>query len=258
MMANALKMCHVTAGKRVPIAALVILICLALLVPLASEGRNYPIAQDPNGSCVGTGGGGGPGDPTFGGWGKDCTSWISYSDPWAGGEMCYDPLGGAGGEGWRLCSAGGPVTWPGLDIELWIEMECAFTWGGTHVQIHRASDYDDLVVTFCGTSACNNSQYIITTPPTAVGSLATLPFVRDMFGRTTGTGIPLTWEYSRDGSPWAPMSDLADPPGSKYFLVSPCDHSFCIKVVGDVAYHQGDGYYQLSGEGGSICPAEPL
>jgi hypothetical protein len=257
-MVNAAKMRPVTAGRVTLEAAIVILSCLALLMPSASEGRNDRIPQDPNGSCVGTGGYGAPGNQAFAGWGRDCTNWMSYSDPWASGEMCYDPLGGSGGEGWRLCSTGGPVVWPGLDIELWIEMECAFTWNATHVQIHRASNYDNFVVTFSGTSACNQAQYIITTPPTAVGSLATLPFMQDMFGHTAGTGIPLTWEYSRDGSPWAPMSDLTDPPGSKYFLVGPCDHSFCIKVVGDIAYHQADGYYHLSGEGGSICPAEPL
>jgi hypothetical protein len=193
-----------------------------------------------------------------GGWGKDCTNWISYSDPWASGEMCYDPILGAGGDGWRSCTTGQRVVWPGLDIEMWIEMECAFTWDATHVKIHRASNYDPFTVTFCGTSACNNGQYIITTPPAALGSLATLPFVQDMFGRTTGTGIPLTWQYSLDGSPYAPMTDLSAPPGSKYFLVDACDHSFCIRVVGTMAYHQGDGYYHLGGPGASICPAEPL
>jgi hypothetical protein len=196
-----------------------------------------------------------------GGWGTDCTEWIVYSDPWTSGEMCYDPILGSGGEGWRVCATGQQVVWPSLDIELWIEMECVLSWNATHAQIHRASDYTDIILEFCGTSVCNNGQYIITTPPTALASLAYLPFVEDMFGRTGpqyGTDIPLTWEYSMDGGPWLPMDDLADPPGSKYFLVDACDHYFCVRITADVAYHQEDGYYYLGGPGSSICPAEPL
>jgi hypothetical protein len=190
-----------------------------------------------------------------GGWGKDCTQWITYSDPWASGEMCYDPALGSGGAGWRSCTTHGAVTWPGLDIELWIEMECAFAWDATHAQIHRASDYSDFVLDFCGWSACNHGQYIITTPPTG-GSLDFLPFVSQVAGSAQGTNIPLTWLFSLDGSTYAPMTNDGD--GTRYFLVDKCDHHFCIRVVGDIAYHQGDGYYHLGGQGASICPAEPL
>lgn len=194
-----------------------------------------------------------------GGWGTDCSNWITYSDPWVSAHLIYDPLLGAGGEGFRDCLTSERVVWPGLDIEMWIEMECLLTWDATHVQIHRASDYEDFYLYFNGTSACNNGQWIITTPPTAVGSLNNLPFEKDMFDRTGptyGTDIPLTWEYSLDGAGYLPMVDGTD--GAKQFEVGLCDHFFTIRILVDVAYHQEDGYYYLGGPGASICPVTPL
>jgi hypothetical protein len=191
------------------------------------------------------------------GYGYDCTNWEQYSDPWSSGEIIYDPLGAGGGAAWLVCPGCTEyVTWPPLDIELWIEMECVLTWDETQVDIHRASDYEDFYLYFDGTSACNNGQYIITTPPSG-GSLDVLPFVEDIFGRTTGYGtdIPLTWEVSVDGGAW---TALTDDEGDKYFLVDACDHSFRIRVLVDMAYHQEDGYYHLGGEGCTICPASPL
>jgi len=187
------------------------------------------------------------------GWGHDCTNWITYSDPWTSGEMCYDP-NYSGGDGWMLCSTDSAVVWPGLDIELWIEMECAFTWDHTHAQIHRASLYDDIYLSFNGTSACNNGQWIITNPP-AGGDLDSLRFVDDVLGLgpTRGTAIPLTWEYSLDGAGYLPMI----PDGENFmFSVPLCDHYFTIRVRLDVDYHQEDGYYLLTG--GNICPADPM
>lgn len=188
-----------------------------------------------------------------GGWGTDCSEWVVMSDPWCSPEMIYMWPSPGGAAGFHDC-AGNDIVWPGLDIELWIEMECVICWDATHAQIHRASDYSDLEIFFCGSSRCNNGQWLIATPPPG-GSLAYLPFVQDMFGRTTGgTNIPLTWEYSVDGSAYLPMEDGED--GAKQFVVGLCDHTFCVKVTGDIVYHQPDGYYNLTG--GSICPAEPL
>jgi hypothetical protein len=195
------------------------------------------------------------------GWGRDCTQWMTYTDPWDSGELCYDPNMGGGGDGWIDCATNAQVIWPDLHIEMWIEMECVFWWEETHVQIHRASDYSDFVIYLDGGSACNNGQYIITTPPTALGSLDYLPFIEDMFGRTGpshGTDIPLTWEVSINGGAYEPMQDLADPPGSKYFLVDLCDNYWRVKITGDVVYHQEDGYYYLGGPGCFTCPADPL
>ena len=194
-----------------------------------------------------------------GGWGTDCTNWITYSDPWVSAHLIYDPLLGAGGEGFRDCVTGNRVEWPGLDIEMWVEMECLLTWDATHVQIHRASDYDNFYLYFNGTSKCNNGQWIITTPPTALATgLTVLPFVEDMFGRTGaayGTDIPLTWEVSIDGGAYAAM--VFDDPDYQ-FEVDLCDHYFTIRILVDMAYHQEDGYYYLGGPGASICPATPL
>jgi hypothetical protein len=193
------------------------------------------------------------------GWGQDCTNWITYTDPWTSNHLCYDPTLGAGGAGWRDCVTGVQVVWPGLDIEMWIEMECLLHWDATHVQIHRASDYADFYIYFTGTSACNNGQYLIVTPPTGLATgLTVLPFVVDMFGRTGptyGTDIPLTWEVSIDGGAYGPMVPDGD---NLMFLVDLCDHYFTVRVLVDQMYHQEDGYYYLGGPGASICPATPL
>jgi hypothetical protein len=201
------------------------------------------------------------------GWGHDCTQWIQYSDAWASGELCYDPDLGGGGDGWVDCATNAQVVWPSLDIELWIEMECTFYWNATHVQIHRASDYSDIVIELAGGSCCNNGQYIITTPPSALGSLDNLPFVEDMFGRTGpdyGTDISLTWEWdvAGDGLGFQPMTDLPDNPAagitSKYFKVPLSCNDWIVRITGDVVFHQEDGYYYLGGPGAFTCPANPL
>ena len=200
-----------------------------------------------------------------GGWGTDCTNWITYTDAWASAPLCYDPLAGSGGDGWIDCETGEQVLWPSLDIEMWVEMECTFEWAATHVQIHRYANYDDFYVYLDGNSCCDNGQYIITTPPTAVGSLDYLPFQQDMFGRTgpsNGTDIPLTWEYSLNGADYLPMTDLPDNPEvgvtSKYFLVPLSCNYWRVRISGDVIYHQGDGYYYLGGPGAFTCPASAI
>jgi hypothetical protein len=193
-----------------------------------------------------------------GGWGQDCSEWTSYLNPWNSGEMVYDPLAGSGGDGWVYCD-GSPVTWPPLFIEMWIEMECVIHWDETAAQVHLASYYDDFYLYFCGGSACNHGQYIITTPPVG-GDLDFLPFQSVVAGNedpSFHTDIPLTWDYSLDGgATYQPMT--ADTDGSKYFIVPACDQEWCIRVLVDLIYHQGDGYYYLGGDGCYICPAEPL
>ena len=206
-------------------------------------------------------------DPVVGstpaaGWGHDCTNWIEYTDPWVSNHLIYDP-NFPGGAGFMDCITGTHVEWPGLDIEMWVEMECLLTWNATHAKIHRASDYDPFYLYFYGTSACNNGQWIITTPPTALippggTGLTVLPFVDDVLGLgpTRGTDIPLTWEYNVDGGGFAPMVVGTD--GNLQFEVSSCDHSFTIRILVNQKYHQEDGYYYLGGPGASICPTTPL
>jgi hypothetical protein len=141
---------------------------------------------------------------------------------------------------------------------MWVEMECLLHWDATHVQIHRASDYADFYIYFSGTSACNNGQYLIVTPPTGLATgLNFLPFVDDVLGRgpTYGTDIPLTWEVNIDAGGYQAMVPDGD---NLMFLVDACDHYFTVRVLVDQKYHQEDGYYYLGGPGASICPATPL
>lgn len=191
------------------------------------------------------------------GWGYDCDNWIVYDTPWASGRLCYDPSY-PGGDGWINCATGAQVIWPGLNIELWVEMECVLTWDHTQVRIHRASDYGDFYLYFHGTSACNHGQWIITTAPYDPGNLDFLPFVSRVAGSAQGTDtdIPLIWEYRIDGGNYQLMVDGDD--GAKQFVVPLCDHNFDIRVFVDMIHHQGDGYYWLGGPGASICPASPM
>ncbi len=192
------------------------------------------------------------------GWGYDCSNWIVYSDPWVSGPLCYDP-NHSGGDGWMVCGGVEPVDWPPLDIEMWIEMECTLWWDETRVQIHRYADYSDVVLYFHGGSCCNNGQWIITTPPTALGTLDYLPFVDDVLGRgpTFGTNIPLTWDVNiLDGAGYVAMVDGTA--GAKQFVVPLSCQDYVIRVTGDIAFHQEDGYYYLGGEGCYICPANPM
>ncbi|MCK4546882.1 MAG: hypothetical protein KAW17_05485 [Candidatus Eisenbacteria sp.] len=194
-----------------------------------------------------------------GGWGTDCTNWITYSIPWVSNPLCYDPVLGAGGEGWRDCVTNVQVEWPALDIELWIEMECTLWWDESFVDIHRYADYSDVVLYFHGGSCCNNGQWIITTPPTALGNLDFLPFQEDMFGRTDpayGTDIPLTWDVNINGTGYVPMVNGSG--GAKQFEVPLSCQYYVIRVIGDIAFHQEDGYYYLGGEGCYICPSNPM
>jgi hypothetical protein len=194
--------------------------------------------------------------PPPGGWGHDCGNWITQSDPWASGWICYDPILGSGGDGWRYCSNGQPVAWPGLDIQLWVEMECALTWDYTKAQIHRFNDFNDFCLDFHGTSSCNNGQWIITTAPPG-GRLDQMAFIDDVLGRgpTYGTPIPASWVYSVDGSGWAPP---VQEDNDLMFEVGACDHAFAIRICFDMDYHQEDGYYELGGPNYFICPATPL
>lgn len=221
--------------------AVLTLVALAQAVPIPQEG-SVPL-------------------PPRGGWGMECEDYVTMSNPWQSGEAIYNPLIGSGGLGFVLCpNCTEGIAWPALDIELWIEMECNFTWDNTSADIHLASYYDDVCLYFNGTSACNNGQYIIVNPPPGQ-SLDVLPFVADMFGRTGpdyGTDIPVAWEASVDGGPYTVMQNLtgADA-GSKYFLVPKCNHFYTIKACLDIVYHQEDGYYTWA-RGGFLCPANPM
>jgi hypothetical protein len=218
------------------------LVCLALLFGVAGTAGAAPYA------------------PPSGVWGHDCTNWITYDHPWDSGWICYDPDHGPGGDGWINCSNGSDVVWPGLEIQLWVEMECYLTWDRTTAQIHRYNDFSDFCVYFNGTSSCNNGQYIITTSPVEHG-LDYMKFVGDMFGDgnstppRTGPNINATWLYSLDQSGYNPMTIDGN---DRYFLVDACDHVFTIAACFDMSYHQPDGYYQLGGPDYSICPATPL
>jgi hypothetical protein len=225
--------------------ALYCLVGLALMLGLAgTAGATVPPPPGPTGH-----------------WGHDCGNWVNYTDPWASGWICYDPAAGSGGGGWLNCSDGTHVTWPGLDIQLWVEMECALTWDRTKAQIHRYNNFDDFCLTFDGTSSCNNGQYIITTaaPGAPTNALDFMWFKGDMFGDSpprTGPNIPAAWTYTMDGSgAYYPMTNDGN---DKYFLVDACDHYFTIAVCLDMVYHQPDGYYELGGPGYCICPATPL
>lgn len=149
-----------------------------------------------------------------------------------------------------------PVVWPGLDIELWIEAECTASWEGYDVDIVRTANYSNFEIRFLGSSSCNLPIYVVTEAPGGAAELSELPFKSGVPGSGVGSADPiqLTWEYSIDGSSWAPMN--ATDKGLR-FLVEACDHNLRIRCIGAVPYHQEPGYYRLGGEDGyHICPIE--
>jgi len=200
------------------------------------------------------------------GWGRDCSDWTVYSIPMPLVEAIYDPLGLGSGHGFHLCpGCTQEIPWPALDVQMWIEMECTFSFDETAADIHLASYYDDFCVDFRGHMNCNSGQWIIVNHPPGQ-SLDAIPFVEDIFGRINGedgrqygTAIGTSWHYILDGSgPWSMTPGEGTDLGDYMFLIEePCAGNFTIELCFDMNPHQADGYYTW-GPGGYLCPAEPL
>jgi len=122
-----------------------------------------------------------------------------------------------------------------------------FTLDWTNCQMHRTDDYLPIVITLPGTiNASGPLLWNLTSAQPQVNSPPILYFTEDIFGRSGlpyGMDIPLTWEISLDGGPFAPMTLLPDNTLTATFPPGP--HTFQVRITGTPVYHQADGYYHL-------------
>lgn len=179
-------------------------------------------------------------------WGTDCLDWEWYDGPDAynSGELIYNP--GAGE--YIDCATQAPVVWPQLYIDYFLELETIVTFDWTQVQVHRASNYEDVILHLYGTISSNQGNYIIIEGT----GLDVMEHIEAVVGGT-GAGLPVTWEYSLDSyGPWSPMTLGTT---GYYFIVPDCDHYFWIRITIDVEYHQAAGYYALEAV---LCPIGSL
>lgn len=196
------------------------------------------------------------------GWGHDCTNWVSYSVPYGPTTACYAPSHGE----FIDCLTGANIIWPGLDIEMWIEAECTFSWVATEADVHRAGSEvaESVCLTFAGNSSCNIPTYVVTHAPLAMGSqlgtLDVLPFISNVPGAAddgyAAPHVPLTWYYSIDNGAFLPYTNQSG--AERRFYLPSCAHPIAIMCCVEIPFHQRAGYYHLGGEGASICPAEGL
>jgi hypothetical protein len=166
-----------------------------------------------------------------------------------------------------MLPTGDPLTWPGLEIDVWVEAECFVSWENFDVDIHRTGNYSDFTIVFPGLSQCNLPVRIITEAPGGQAELSSIPMVAaGAPGISVGNNaIPLTWEWrvNRMGegwTSWAPYEGTTNT-GMFFDINEPCDHQIQIRAIGDMEYHQAAGHYKLGDMNNpaySICPVEPL
>jgi len=200
-------------------------------------------------------------DAPSGGWGHDCSTWTS-----------------TGGVGYNLtsaclttegtfvdCATHIPVVWPGLDIQVWVEAMCWFSWEETAYQVHVANTEtaQDICFVFSGTNSCNIPVNINTEGPGTAGDVGVIPWVSGIGGWNNGSlggNLEATWQYQYttgngplNPNGWLPYTGQTG--HTRTFQVPECQHSVYIQCCLHFDVHQKAGYYHLAG--GSICPANP-
>ncbi len=126
-----------------------------------------------------------------------------------------------------------------------ISLELNLDW--TSCQIHRVADSSPIDIILNGTINSNCAEiWTLSAIEPIPGSLPNLFFVNDIFGDDYGNGwlkIGLQWQISIDGGTFEPMNVSAD--NSISYIFPPGNHTFQVKITGDVKYYQEDGYYKL-------------
>ena len=136
-------------------------------------------------------------------------------------------------------------------IDLFVEMETIVTFDWTHAQIHRASNYDDFSLVLGGTISSNSGNGVAFLP--VVGhDLNNLEAVTSVYG-PLGADIPLTYYY------WDVVSEswVLCPAlwGGWGITFEECFNEFEFLIVGNVEFHQFDGWYTTEAE---LCPSGGL
>lgn len=126
-----------------------------------------------------------------------------------------------------------------------ISMEFTLEW--TNYQAHRVNNNDPLEIILNGTITSNSSEIwtlsILEPSPELVPDLH---FIEDVMGRTGqayGVNIALLWEISLDGGAFQPMTILPD--NSISYIFPSGNHSFQLRITGNLQNCTADGYYKL-------------
>ena len=199
--------------------------------------------------------------PPPGGWGTNWTNTIIMGGGYSVVDLLHVPNGAAPGY-WNAPPAPGtPFVFPGITVELWVEMILDITWNYTTVQMHYAGHGPSFIYTFylCGLISSNSPQQIAITYTGM--PLCQLTFMEDIFGLNPGgvanpcihwfgvwgTGTPPT-------TPTYGSNDELTPDPDIYMTIPLCQHWFCF--IGEICIneHIEDGYYLLEA-GTAVTPS---
>jgi len=173
------------------------------------------------------------------GWGLNNVTFAlpEQEGNFSSGELLWFPTGNATGH-FNVAGTPTPVVWPQLAIEVWVELECAFSWDQTEYDVHLVSFYQPFDLCFTGHSSCNSPVQFFMTNLNGV-DLFNLPLQGDVPDGDVDfpAHIPITWTYS---TAYIPSSPLIPTVG---FPVALCDQTFQICAHLTPVYHQLDGYY---------------
>ena len=203
------------------LTAVMMILAMVAVLAYATDPPTNPVATPPL--------------PSY--WGYDCGNWVGYWNAITTPELCWRWASGSNPQGYYNCGTGQLYEWPVAKIDLFVEMEVQVHYDWTLAQVHRASDYSDIVLDLHGWASGNCGNYIIMAPHPG-NDLNNLEGMTSVYG-PVGADIPLTYLYW-NGNAYVPM--IEDPAGW-YLLVPASYQEFWIRIIGDVAFHQPDGWY---------------
>lgn len=143
----------------------------------------------------------------------------------------------------NILAPGSPA---GLDSDPQDSVWMDFSIDWTNCRIHRIDDAPIEIILSGTIDGSNGLNWNLSTAAPQSGLQPNLYFVEDVLGRTGsayGSDIPLVWEISLDGGDFAPMT--LQPDNTLTTVFPPGQHTFQVRITGELQPAQGDGYYYL-------------